>query len=152
MHGAQWADVRYAFTAEVQAILPVNAGIEICKVAVATLSYDQMVDLLKTSVMVSVTVVPPHKDGSPRRGCPLQNCSYFGPDYDSSAGSDLGSPGGSTGSLLQRGGPAPAVGQQVPSYAKARASVVGYRLFSGVICSSGVPANRRDPARLRQLM
>ncbi|KAL3170449.1 hypothetical protein MRX96_014680 [Rhipicephalus microplus] len=93
----------------------------ICKVAVATLSYDQMVDLLKTSVMVSVTVVPPHKDGSPRRGCPLQNCSYFGPDYDSSAGSDLGSPGGSTGSLLQRGGPAPAVGQQVPSYAKARA-------------------------------
>lgn len=95
--------------------------LEICKVAVATLSYDQMVDLLKTSVMVSVTVVPPHKDGSPRRGCPLQNCSYFGPDYDSSAGSDLGSPGGSTGGLLQRGGPAPAVGQQVPSYAKARA-------------------------------
>lgn len=95
--------------------------LEICKVAVATLSYDQMVDLLKTSVMVSVTVVPPHKDGSPRRGCPLQNCSYFGPDYDSSTGSDLGSPGGSTSGGLQRGGPAPAVGQQVPSYAKARA-------------------------------
>ncbi|KAL1472406.1 hypothetical protein MTO96_039351 [Rhipicephalus appendiculatus] len=95
--------------------------LEICKVAVATLSYDQMVDLLKTSVMVSVTVVPPHKDGSPRRGCPLQNCSYFGPDYDSSAGSDLGC-------------------RRMP------------RLEQGVICSSDVPANRRGPARLHQLM
>ncbi|XP_054920980.1 signal-induced proliferation-associated protein 1-like [Dermacentor andersoni] len=38
---------------------------QICKVAVTTLSYDQMGDLLKTSVMVSDTVVPLHKDGSP---------------------------------------------------------------------------------------
>lgn len=94
--------------------------LEICKVAVATLSYDQMVDLLKTSVMVSVTVVPPHKDGSPRRGCPLQNCSYFGPDYDSGSSDLGGSSGGAAGVVLQRG-QAPAVGQQVPSYAKARA-------------------------------
>ncbi|XP_077552154.1 signal-induced proliferation-associated 1-like protein 2 [Haemaphysalis longicornis] len=96
--------------------------LEICKVAVATLSYDQMVDLLKTSIMVSVTVVPPHKDGSPRRGCPLQNCSYFGADYDSAldlSGSSSGSGGG--GSVNSPRGQAPAVGQQVPSYAKARA-------------------------------
>lgn len=96
--------------------------LEICKVAVATLSYDQMVDLLKTSIMVSVTVVPPHKDGSPRRGCPLQNCSYFGADYDSASdlsGSSSSSSGG--GSVNSPRGQAPAVGQQVPSYAKARA-------------------------------
>lgn len=94
--------------------------LEICKVAVATLSYDQMVDLLKTSIMVSVTVVPPHKDGNPRRGCPLQNCSYFGADYDSA--SDLGGSSGSGGSSGNSPrGQAPAVGQQVPSYAKARA-------------------------------
>lgn len=90
--------------------------LEICKVAVATLSYDQMVDLLKTSVMVSVTVVPPHKDGSPRRGCPLQNCSYFASDYEG-AGLDLA--GGGVPSPPR--GQASAVGQQVPSYAKARA-------------------------------
>ncbi|XP_060834586.1 signal-induced proliferation-associated 1-like protein 1 [Rhopalosiphum padi] len=50
--------------------------IEICKVAVATLTHDQMVDLLKTSVLVTVTVIPPFPDGSPRRGCHIQNCSY----------------------------------------------------------------------------
>lgn len=79
------------------------------------MSYDQMVDLLKTSVMVSVTVVPPHKDGSPRRGCPLQNCSYFGADYESFSASEP-----HMGASTPRG-QAPAVGQQVPSYAKARA-------------------------------
>ncbi|XP_050442454.1 signal-induced proliferation-associated 1-like protein 1 [Adelges cooleyi] len=50
--------------------------IEICKVAVATLTHDQMVDLLKTSVLVTVTVIPPLQDGSPRKGCHIQNCSY----------------------------------------------------------------------------
>ncbi|VVC37072.1 Hypothetical protein CINCED_3A010066 [Cinara cedri] len=50
--------------------------IEICKVAVATLTHDQMVDLLKTSVLVTVTVIPPFSDGSPRRGCHIENCSY----------------------------------------------------------------------------
>lgn len=56
-----------------------------------------MVDLLKTSVLVTVTVIPPFSDGSPRRymafniilgilcimikllffrGCHIQNCSY----------------------------------------------------------------------------
>ncbi|KAG1713972.1 Signal-induced proliferation-associated 1-like protein 3 [Nymphon striatum] len=50
--------------------------VEICKVAVPTMSHDQMVDLLKTSVVVTVTVIPPLKDGTPRRGCTYRNCNY----------------------------------------------------------------------------
>ncbi|XP_039217772.1 signal-induced proliferation-associated 1-like protein 3 isoform X2 [Crotalus tigris] len=42
--------------------------VEICKVAVVTLSHDQMVDWLRTSVTVKVVVIPPHEDGVPRRG------------------------------------------------------------------------------------
>ncbi|XP_044281338.1 signal-induced proliferation-associated 1-like protein 3 isoform X1 [Varanus komodoensis] len=42
--------------------------VEICKVAVVTLSHDQMIDWLRTSVTVKVVVVPPHEDGLPRRG------------------------------------------------------------------------------------
>ncbi|XP_013794291.1 signal-induced proliferation-associated 1-like protein 2 [Limulus polyphemus] len=64
--------------------------VEICKVAVATLSYDQMVDLLKTSMTVSVTVIPPLADRTPRRGCGLQNCNYLvaqtGGDYENVGG------------------------------------------------------------------
>lgn len=52
--------------------------VEICKVAVSTLSHDQMVDLLKTSILVTVTVIPPLPDGNPRKGCNLQNCRYTG--------------------------------------------------------------------------
>ncbi|GIY80218.1 signal-induced proliferation-associated 1-like protein 2 [Caerostris extrusa] len=51
--------------------------VEICKVAVATLSYDQMVDLLKTSMTVSVTVIPPLSSGTSRKGCNLHNCNYL---------------------------------------------------------------------------
>ncbi|XP_078515599.1 signal-induced proliferation-associated 1-like protein 1 isoform X2 [Lissotriton helveticus] len=43
--------------------------VEICKVAVATLSHEQMIDLLRTSVTVKVVIIPPHEDGIPRRGC-----------------------------------------------------------------------------------
>ncbi|GAA6074554.1 signal-induced proliferation-associated 1-like protein 1 isoform X1 [Tachysurus ichikawai] len=43
--------------------------VEICKVAVATLSHEQMIDLLRTSVTVKVVIIPPHEDGTPRRGC-----------------------------------------------------------------------------------
>lgn len=63
--------------------------VEICKVAVATLTYDQMVDLLKTSLTVILTVIPPLSDGSPRKGCTLQNCKYneahYEGDYESTA-------------------------------------------------------------------
>jgi signal-induced proliferation-associated 1 like protein 1 len=41
--------------------------VEICKVAIATLSYEQMLDLLKTSITVSVTVLPPLAENCPRR-------------------------------------------------------------------------------------
>ncbi|XP_040823931.1 signal-induced proliferation-associated 1-like protein 2 isoform X2 [Ochotona curzoniae] len=43
--------------------------VEICKVAVATLTHEQMIDLLRTSVTVKVVIIHPHDDGSPRRGC-----------------------------------------------------------------------------------
>lgn len=56
--------------------------VEICKVAVSTLTHDLMVDLLKTSLLVTVTVIPPLPDGSARRGCSLQNCKYTAPAYE----------------------------------------------------------------------
>ncbi|MBN3277709.1 SI1L3 protein, partial [Polyodon spathula] len=42
--------------------------VEICKVAVVTLTHDQMIDLLRTSVTVKVVIIPPLDDGTPRRG------------------------------------------------------------------------------------
>ena len=41
--------------------------VEICKVAFATLDLEQVTDLLKTSITVTVTVLPPNADHSPRR-------------------------------------------------------------------------------------
>ncbi|XP_058242737.1 signal-induced proliferation-associated 1-like protein 2 isoform X3 [Hemibagrus wyckioides] len=43
--------------------------VEICKVAVATLTHEQMIDLLRTSTTVKVVIIQPHDDGTPRRGC-----------------------------------------------------------------------------------
>ncbi|XP_062973684.1 signal-induced proliferation-associated 1-like protein 1 isoform X3 [Elgaria multicarinata webbii] len=40
--------------------------VEICTVAVATLSHEQMIDLLRTSVTVKVVIIPPHEDCTPR--------------------------------------------------------------------------------------
>ncbi|KAF3844762.1 hypothetical protein F7725_007925 [Dissostichus mawsoni] len=42
--------------------------VEICKVSVASLSHEQMIDLLRTSVTVKVVIIPPHED-STRAGC-----------------------------------------------------------------------------------
>lgn len=60
--------------------------VEICKVAVSTLSHDEMVDLLKTSTQVTVTVIESHKDHSPRRGCFYSQCKFniinYEMDYD----------------------------------------------------------------------
>ncbi|XP_038046948.1 signal-induced proliferation-associated 1-like protein 3 [Patiria miniata] len=42
--------------------------VEICEIAVCTQNHDEMIDLLRTSQTVKVLVVPPHEDGSPRRG------------------------------------------------------------------------------------
>ena len=41
--------------------------VEICKVAVATLTHEQMIDLLRTSIAVKVVIIQPHDDGAPRR-------------------------------------------------------------------------------------
>lgn len=41
--------------------------VEICKVSVATLTHEQMIDLLRTSVAVRVVIIPPHEDATPRR-------------------------------------------------------------------------------------
>ncbi|XP_028320060.1 signal-induced proliferation-associated 1-like protein 3 isoform X2 [Gouania willdenowi] len=43
--------------------------VEICKVAAVTLTHDQMIDLLRTSVTVKVVIIPPYEEGGPRRGC-----------------------------------------------------------------------------------
>ena len=57
--------------------------VEICKHPVTTLTHQQMVDLLKTSLTVTVTVIPPHPDGSPRQGCDTPSCNYtLGGGYD----------------------------------------------------------------------
>ena len=41
--------------------------VEICKVAVATLTHEQMIELLRTSVTVRVVIIQPYDDGTPRR-------------------------------------------------------------------------------------
>ncbi|KAJ8368987.1 hypothetical protein SKAU_G00090150 [Synaphobranchus kaupii] len=41
--------------------------VEICKVAAVTLSHEQMIDLLRTSVTVKVLIIPPYDEGGPRR-------------------------------------------------------------------------------------
>lgn len=41
--------------------------VEICKVAVATLTHKQMIDFLRTSTTVKVVIIQPFEDGSPRR-------------------------------------------------------------------------------------
>uniref|UniRef100_A0A665UHP3 Signal-induced proliferation-associated 1 like 3 n=1 Tax=Echeneis naucrates TaxID=173247 RepID=A0A665UHP3_ECHNA len=43
--------------------------VEICKVAAVTLTHEQMIDLLRTSVTVKVVIIPPYEPGGPRRGC-----------------------------------------------------------------------------------
>uniref|UniRef100_A0A8C6NR67 Signal induced proliferation associated 1 like 3 n=1 Tax=Nothobranchius furzeri TaxID=105023 RepID=A0A8C6NR67_NOTFU len=41
--------------------------VEICKVAAVTLTHEQMIDLLRTSVTVKVVIIPPFEEGKPRR-------------------------------------------------------------------------------------
>ncbi|KAF4522715.1 hypothetical protein B566_EDAN012732 [Ephemera danica] len=82
--------------------------VEICKVAVSTLSHDQMVDLLKTSIMVTVTVIPPLADGSSRRGCSLPNCKYtlgnYEGDYENVNGQDDGKVASKPAATYQQAG------------------------------------------------
>lgn len=41
--------------------------VEICKIASTTLTHEQMIDLLRTTVSVPVVVIPPLEDGRARR-------------------------------------------------------------------------------------
>ncbi|XP_038144155.1 signal-induced proliferation-associated 1-like protein 2 [Cyprinodon tularosa] len=41
--------------------------VEICSVATVTLSHEQMIELLRTATNVTAVVLPPHRDGTPRR-------------------------------------------------------------------------------------
>ncbi|XP_069117869.1 LOW QUALITY PROTEIN: signal-induced proliferation-associated 1-like protein 2 [Argopecten irradians] len=51
--------------------------VEICKISSATLTHEQMVDLLRTSVTVKVVVIHPLDDGTPRGVATLHtNCHY----------------------------------------------------------------------------
>ncbi|XP_010772584.1 signal-induced proliferation-associated 1-like protein 1 [Notothenia coriiceps] len=59
--------------------------VEICKVAVATLTHEQMIDVLRTSVAVRVVIIPPHDDATPRRGC-SELYRMPASDYKSSSG------------------------------------------------------------------
>ena len=49
-----------------------------------------MVDLLKTSMTVIVTVIPPHPDGTPRKGCHLLTCPHAFGQNSSNAGDSNG--------------------------------------------------------------
>ncbi|KTG43388.1 hypothetical protein cypCar_00005084 [Cyprinus carpio] len=48
--------------------------VEICKVAAVTLSHEQMIDLLRTSVTVKVVIIPPFEEGGARRARLYFNC------------------------------------------------------------------------------
>ncbi len=100
--------------------------VEICRHPVTTLTHEQMVDLLKTSRTVAVTVIPPHPDGSPRQGCHLApGCSYvfggFEGDYENVNGEGekvvVGGGGGGGGATTV---PLKAGAVQAPSNGKMR--------------------------------
>lgn len=51
--------------------------VEICKVAAVTLTHEQMIDLLRTSVTVKVVIIPPYEEGGPRRCGNIYTLSIF---------------------------------------------------------------------------
>lgn len=55
---------------------PGSRLVEICKTSTATLSYSQMMEYLRTSAVVTLTVLPPNSDGTYRRGCLGQTCAH----------------------------------------------------------------------------
>lgn len=57
-------------------LLPGSRLVEICKTSTATLSYSQMMEYIKTSAVVTLTVLPPNHDGTYRRGCLGQSCAH----------------------------------------------------------------------------
>ncbi|XP_057612358.1 signal-induced proliferation-associated 1-like protein 3 [Chionomys nivalis] len=81
--------------------------VEICKVAVVTLSHDQMIDLLRTSVTVKVVIIPPFEDGTPRRGWPeTYDMNTSEPKTESETTSSGGRPPYRSNASWQWSGPA----------------------------------------------
>ncbi|XP_064882257.1 signal-induced proliferation-associated 1-like protein 1 isoform X2 [Oncorhynchus nerka] len=79
--------------------------VEICKVAVATLTHEQMIDLLRTSVTVRVVIIPPHEDATPRSkdnkwqrtsSSPQQSLTASPQPHTPNRAVSLGSSGGKT--------------------------------------------------------
>uniref|UniRef100_A0AAX7V8N5 Signal-induced proliferation-associated 1 like 2 n=1 Tax=Astatotilapia calliptera TaxID=8154 RepID=A0AAX7V8N5_ASTCA len=61
------ADVETNSFAWKEGLRPGCRIMEICAVAIVKLSHKQMIELLRTSMTVSVVVILPHEDGTPRR-------------------------------------------------------------------------------------
>lgn len=61
------ADVETNSFAWKEGLRPGCRIMEICAVAIVKLSHKQMIELLRTSMTVSVVVILPHGDGTPRR-------------------------------------------------------------------------------------
>ena len=98
--------------------------VEINKQPVTGSSHEQMVELLKTSMMVTVTVIPPHPDGAPRRGCNLANCPFaFGARTSSADTEDAGGSGGGSGGDYENVGGDATVEPQVRNVARCIHSV-----------------------------
>lgn len=57
-------------------LLPGSRIVEICKTSTATLSYSQMKEYIRTSIVVTLTVLPANSDGTSRRGCLSQTCAH----------------------------------------------------------------------------
>ena len=55
--------------------------VEVCKVAMVTLTHEQMIDLLRTSSTVKVSVIAPHEEGKPRRSVCSENLSCVAVEY-----------------------------------------------------------------------
>ncbi|XP_037073091.1 signal-induced proliferation-associated 1-like protein 1 [Pollicipes pollicipes] len=71
--------------------------VEICKIAVCSMSHDQMVDLLKTSVAVSLAVLPPAADGAARRSQSPDGVGRTGGEYAAPAAFQPRPPGAPQG-------------------------------------------------------
>ncbi|KAL1006159.1 hypothetical protein UPYG_G00068640 [Umbra pygmaea] len=139
---------------------PGSRLVEICKVAVATLSHEQMIDLLRTSNTVSVVIVQPHEDGTPRRSCSEM---YRVPvvEYKTSVAAGWHrvstAPGG--GPPLSRASPtqAPSPGQQMFHYAQGaisrsisfdRKQQDGNRVLQEYEISPSASCSSREPGQL----
>lgn len=81
--------------------------VEINKFPVSAISHEHMVELLKTSMSVSVTVIPPHPNGAPRKGCGNKSCAYaFGAEiHKEKKGAAAASPAAAAAAAVSDGAP-----------------------------------------------